>query len=162
MIHDEGWLETPRLNLRFNHFIDQLLLIKVVRLNVLLSKSLNLGKNDLSNFFESVFMAKYSGVDAKFSAHIILCVGSTKVILNCLCLVGVLARVFTPREYFRIYVKLRDEDLSTPKQLDCQLTQQVLSHRHQVPIVRISHVELEGGKFRVMSGIYALIPEDFP
>ena len=115
MIHDEGGLEAPRLNLRLNHFIDQLLLIKVVRLNVLLSDSLNLGKNDLSNFLDSVFLTKYRGVDAKLSAHIIFRVGSTKVKLNSLCLVGVLPRVFPPSENFRIYVKLRDEDLSAPK-----------------------------------------------
>ena len=142
MIHDEGGLEAPRLNLRLNHFIDQLLLIKVVRLNVFLSESLNLGKNDISNFLKSVFLAKYRGVDAKFGAHIILSIGSTKVILNCLGLVGVLPRVFAPCKNFRIYVKLRDEDLGAPKQLDCQLAQQIFSHRHQVPIVRIGHVEL--------------------
>ena len=119
MIHDEGGLEAPRLNLCLNHFIDQLLLIKVVRLNVFLSKSLNLGKNDVSNFLESIFLAKYRGVNAEFGAHIILSIGSTKVILNSLGLVRVLPRVFPPGENFRIYVKLRDEDLGAPKQLDC-------------------------------------------
>lgn len=119
MIHDEGGLEAQRLNLSLNHFIDELLFIKIVGLNVLLSESLNLGKNDLSNFFESVFLAKYRGVNTKFGAHIILRVGSTKVILNSLGLMLVLARVFPSREYFRINVKLRDEHLSAPKQLDC-------------------------------------------
>ncbi len=123
MIHDEGGLETPGLNLCFNQFVNQLLLIKVVRLKVLLCKTLNLGKNYLSNFLESVFLAEYRGVDPKFSAHIILRVRSTKVIFDSLGLVGGLTRIFTPGDHFRIHVKLWDEDLSAPKQLDCQLTQ---------------------------------------
>ena len=130
MIHDEGGLETPRLNLCLDQFINQLLLIKVVSLKVLLCKILNLGKDYLSNFLETIFLAKYRGVNPKFSAHVILRVRSPKVIFDSFGLVGGLPRVFTPGDHFRIHVKLWDEDLSAAKQLDCQLAQQVFCHRH--------------------------------